>query len=139
MSLNINIICKQKKKEEEYMKSFVEFYLEEYFPNIKNIEIECPDENNQQKAPDYFLKPLNIAIEIKEIHSEEETKQLKLTDYSIKRLQEELDKITKNVKFLKQTYCVFCPWHLKIRKDEEKIIAQKIIESIQNNQKKYIY
>lgn len=107
MSLNINIICKQKKKEEKYIKPFVEFYLPAYFPSVKDVDICCPDvccidKNNKENAPDYFLKQQKIAIEIKEVHSEEETKHSKLREYSVKRLQEELDKITKNLKSLKK-------------------------------------
>jgi len=66
--MKIDFIYKQPKREDKYIKPLVEFYLSSYFPKIKKVDIDCPDKNNQYKAPDYFLVQPKIAIEIKEVH-----------------------------------------------------------------------
>jgi len=135
MTINILKSCKGK-KEEKYIKPFVEFYLPEHFPNIKDIDIDCPDKNNQQKAPDYFLLQPKIAVEIKEVHEREELEQSMSRAYNAKRLQEELDKRTKDSKFPRGVYFLSYPWHLKIKTGQEKQIAESIINAIRNNQER---
>lgn len=133
--MKINIICNQTKKENKYIKPFVEFYLSSYFPKIKKLDIDCPDKNNHQKAPDYFLNQPKIAVEIKEVHEREELKRSKSNVYSVKRLQKELDKCVKNSKFSKGLYSLNYPWNLKIKRGQEGKIAQSIINAIRKNDK----
>ncbi len=125
----------QQKREDKNIKPFAEFYLSSYFPKIKEIDIDCPDKNSQQKFPDYFLTQLKILIEVKEVHEREELEQSMSRGYNTKRLQEELDKRTKDSKFPKGIYFLNFPWHLKIKAGQEKIIADSIINVLQSNQK----
>ena len=134
MTINILKSCEQK-KENKNIKPFVEFYLPAYFPNIKDVDIDCFDKNNQQKAPDYFLKQPKIAIEVKEVHDRVELEHSISMGYNAKRLQEELDKRTKDTKFPKGIYYLNFPWGLKIKTGREKIVAESIINAIRNNQK----
>jgi len=134
MTINIFKNCKQK-KEDRNLGPFVDFYLPAYFLEIKDVDIDCPDKNNQQKAPDYFLRQVKIAIEIKEVHEREELEQSMSRGYNTKRLQEELDKHTKDSTFPKGIYFLNFPWNLKIKAGQEKIVADSIIKAIRNNQK----
>lgn len=133
--MKINILCKQQKKEEKYIKPFVEFYLSSYFPQIKEVDIDCPDKNNQQKAPDYFLIQPKIAVEIKEVHEKGELEQSMSRAYNKERLQKELDKSVKKLNFPKGIHLLNYPWHLKIKTGQEKIVTKRIINAIRNNQK----
>jgi hypothetical protein len=133
--VKINFKNCQSKKENKNIKPFIEFYLPAYFPNIKDVDIDCPDKNNQQKAPDYFLEQPKIAVEIKEVHERGELEQSMSRVYSAKRLQKELDKRAKDLKFPKSVYFLSYPWYLKIKRGQEKKIAETIINAIGNNQK----
>jgi len=135
--MNINIICKQEKKEERYIKPFVEFYLSSYYPKIREVDIDCPDKNSQQKSPDYFLTQPKIAVEIKEVHEKEEMDRAAATGYSIKRLQETLDKLLQQEPFLNAIYLLDYPWNLRIKKGKEEAIAEKIINAVKNGQQEF--
>lgn len=135
--MKINFLCKQSKKEDKYIKPFVEFYLSSYFPKIKKVSIDCPDKNNQQKAPDYFLIQPKIAVEIKEVHEREEIERMAATGYNVRRLQKALDELVQREKFLAGVYYLDYPWNLKVKRGEEKIVAEKIIVAIRNNQREF--
>ncbi|MEO0229867.1 MAG: hypothetical protein ABIM22_07745 [candidate division WOR-3 bacterium] len=131
----ITVKIKCEKRENEYLKPFVKFYLHSYFHKVKDVDIDCPDNNNQQKAPDYFLIQPKIAVEIKEVHDREELERSKSIGYNAKRLQEELNRHTKDPDFPKGVYFLKYPYNLKIKKGEEKTVADSIISAIRNNQK----
>jgi len=135
--MKINFLCKQSKKEDKYIKPFVEFYLSSYFPKIKKVNIDCPDKNNQQKAPDYFLIQPKIAVEIKEVHEREETERMAATGYNVKRLQKSLNELTQQAKSLVGVYYLDYPWNLKIKRGKEKNVAEEIISAIKNNQQEF--
>ncbi len=139
--MKINIICKQhckqQKKEERYIKPFVEFYLSFYYPEIKNVDIYCPDKDNQQKAPDYFLKQLRIAVEIKEVHDKKEVERFAATSYNVKRLQKALDELVQKDGGLSKIYFLEYPWTIKIKKGQEENIAKEIIKAIKNNLREF--
>jgi len=135
--MNINIICGKPKREDKYIKPFAKFYLSLHFPNIKEVNIDCPDKNNRQRAPDYFLIQPKIAVEIKEVHDEKETKKLNTINESVKRLREALNELNAKGQSLNATYLLQYPENLKIRKDMERDVAQKIIDAIKNNQSNF--
>jgi len=134
--MKIKIICQQYKKENEYIIPFTKFYL--FYLNLKakRVDIECPDKNSQQKAPDYFLIQPKIAVEVKEVWERKELEKLKSREYSSKRLQKALDKLIKE-ETLKGVYLLEYPWQLKIKRGEEEKIAKKIIETIKQNRKDF--
>lgn len=138
MTIKINILksCNLK-REERYIKPFIEFYLPYYFPKIKEIDIDCPDKNNQQKAPDYFLMQPKIAVEIKEVHEKEEIDRAVATKYNVKRLQKALDELLQQETSLNAIYFLNYPWSLKIKKGKEKATAKQIIVAVQGNRKEF--
>lgn len=126
-----------KKKEKGNIETFLKFYLPIYFPNIKNVDIDCPDKNNQQMAPDYFLEQPKVYVEIKQVHDREELEHTMSWGYNTKKLQDELDKRRNDPIFPKGTYLLDFPWNLKIKAGQEKTVADSIISAIRNNQKKF--
>lgn len=137
MTINISKNC-ERKKEDRNIKPFTEFYLSSYFPRIRKVDIECPDENNQYKAPDYFLRQLKITVEIKEVHDKEEIDRAAATSYSVKRLQEALDRLVqKSEKLENITYYLDYPWDLRVKKGRENIVAKNIINAIELNRKEF--
>jgi len=130
--ITIKINCK--KGEYKYIKPFARFYLSSYFSKIKikKLDIDCPKKNNFSY---YFLKQPKIAVEVEEVHDREELEQSMSRAYNAKRLQEELDNHTKDSKFLNGVYFLSYPWYLKIKRGQEKKIAESIINAIRNNQK----
>ncbi len=133
----MKITIHYKKKENRNIKPFVVFYLSSYFPKIKEIDIDCPDKSNQQKAPDYFLVQPKIAIEIKEVHERKEVERMAATGYSVRRLQKALDELVRQEKSLPGVYYLDYPWNLKVKRGEEKIVAGKIITAVKNNQQEF--
>jgi hypothetical protein len=134
--MKINIICKQSKKEDKYIKPFAEFYLSCYFPKIKEVDINCPDENNQQKAPDYFLAEPKIAVEIKGVHERKEIEKDTATSHNLKRLQSTLDEFMQKENYLNYVYYLNYPWMFKVRKGKEKSVAEEIIREIKEGKQK---
>ena len=134
---DMKITIHYKKKENRYIKPFVEFYLSTYFPKIKKVDIGCPDKNNQQKAPDYFLVQPKIAVEIKGVYEREELEESIATAQNRERLQKALDKLIKKEKFLKNACFLNYPWRLKVKRGKEEIVARKIIKGVKQNQKDF--
>lgn len=132
---SLKTTIKQEKKENEYIKSFSNFYLTSYFPKIKNINVECPDKSNQYKLPDYLLVEPKILVEIKEVHERDELENSIVRGYSTKRLQEEIDKQANKLKCFRKSYFLDFPWNLKIKRGQENIIADKIIKAILDKQR----
>jgi hypothetical protein len=135
--MKIIVLCKESKREDKYIKPFAKFYLSSYFPEIKELDIDCPDKNNQRKAPDYFLKQPKIAVEIKGIYDEKEISRAAAASYNVRRLQEALDELACKEQSLNAIYFLEYPWSFKIKKGEEKNIAQRIIDAIKNNQQEF--
>ena len=135
--MKINKLYNTRKKEDEYIETFAEFYLSSHFRNIKEIDIDSPDKNNQQKAPDYFLVQPNIAVEIKEVREREEIDREMTTSYSVKRLQKVLDELAQEAHFLNNVYFLDYPWNLKVKRGTEKEVAKKIIDAIKNNKQEF--
>lgn len=59
------------------------------------------------------------------------------TGYNLKRLQKALDELTQWKRSSDVTYYLAYPWNLKIKRDRERFIAEKIINAIINNQKEF--
>jgi len=127
----------QQKKENKYIKPFTKFCLSSYFPKIKMVNIDCPDRDNRQKAPDFFLIRPKVAIEIKGVYEREEFEESIATARNRERLQKALDKLTRKEKFLKGVYFLNYPWRLRIKRGREEITAKKIIEAVKQNQKDF--
>ena len=131
----IKINCK--KEENKYLRPFVEFYISSYFPKRKIVEINCPDKNNRQKAPDYFLIGPKVAVEIKGVYERKELEESIATAQNRERLQKALDKLIKKEKFLKNACFLDYPWHLRVKRGKEEIVARKIIKGVKQNQKDF--
>ena len=129
--MKIEIICSESKKEDKYIKAFAEFYLSRYMPNIKEIDIDCPDKNVQQRAPDYFFIQPKVLVEVKEIHDKEELESTKAWGYNIRRLEKELE--SRTLEGIKGTYLVHTPQFLKIKRGSEKSVVDHIIEAVKKN------
>jgi len=136
--IKLNFKNCQRKREDRNIKPFVVFYLSSYFPKIKEINIDCPDKNNQQKAPDYFLVQPKIAVEIKGVYERKELEESIATARNRERLQKALDKLIKKERFLKNACFLDYPWRLRIRRGREEIVARKIIEGVKQNQKEFV-
>lgn len=131
----IKIHCE--KKENRYMEAFSKFYLSLFFPKIKEANLDCPDKNNQHKAPDYFLTELKIAVEVKEVHERGKMDRSAIRGKSVKKLQEALDKLLEQEESLKSIYYLGYPWYLKISKEQAEKVARNIIDEIKRNNKKF--
>lgn len=131
--MKINIISNKSKKENKYIKPFVEFYLSRYFPNIKSVDIECPDENNQQTFPDYFIVQTRTLIEVKEVHDKKESKASADWNYNIKRLENELK--SRDLKGVSGSFFVNTPPFLRVKKDKESNVINQILNAVHNDQR----
>lgn len=130
--MKINIICKKPKRENKYIKPFAEFYVSSYFPKIKEIEIDCPDKNNQTKQPDYFLIQPKILIEIKEVHERKELETSIAWIKNIDRLEKELD--SRDLSNIHGSYLVYTPKMIRVKNRDVSRIVDEILEAILKNQ-----
>lgn len=101
-----------------------------YFPNIKKVDIDYPDKNSQQPAPDYFLKQLKIAIEVKTIIEQKRVERKLGSEEKRKKLQNALDEFRNIPNFPKGYYYLLYPDFFRIKKGKEKELARRIIEEV---------
>jgi len=136
----IKINCKKEKKENKNIKPFVQFYFSniDIENKIKTIKITCPDEEcRNSRRPDYFLVQPKIAVEVKGVYDKNWISRAASTNKNVERLQREINTIVRKENF-KNTYLIEYSWGLRIKKGEEKKVAQEIVNSIRNNQYEFI-
>jgi len=133
--MEINFICKKTKKEDRYIKPFAEFYLSKYFPGIKKVTINCPDEDTRGSFPDYSLVEPKIAVEIKRIVDERRTSETISTSYNVQRIQKALNKLVLTEKLPNTKYYLKYPSGFpKIKREKKSLaVAEKIIDEIKSN------
>lgn len=126
----INFRCKRAKEEHRYIEPFIRFYVSRYSPRTQRIDIECPDEVSQGKAPDYFLIQPKIGIEVKQVYERNQLERITSVAHNFKRLQDALDTLAGEDQELDGLYFLLCPWDLRIERGKEPSIARDIINGL---------
>ncbi len=130
MIMEINIRCN--KEENNYIKTFIEFYLVRCCSNEKIVEIECPDIKNSHRAPDYLvLKPQKYVIEVKRVFDKKELENLIQISHNIRRLREKLR--SRDLRWLHGLYIIETPPNLRIKKGQEDNVIDSILTAIKED------
>ena len=87
--MKINFICKENKEENKYIEPYIKYYIPKYYSEMKALDVDCPDINNQHTSPDYFITQPKILVEIKEVHDRKELEVWKAWDHNVNRLDQE--------------------------------------------------
>ncbi|MCX6111986.1 MAG: hypothetical protein NTY22_01695, partial [Proteobacteria bacterium] len=115
------------KEENPYLEKFIRHYVKYKRINLKNITIEAIEESNKS-SPDYYIKELNLLVEVKRVVNREETEEsAKYNQFTLK-----LKKILEQ-RVIGQ-YMISIPFFYSTSKGKQiSKIADEIDKAIKNN------
>lgn len=123
---------KNKLEENIYIEPFIRFYIPQYFPSIKAIDIDYPDDNRIFQMPDYYLDQPKMVVEIKRVLEKADIERSASWYLNVKKLEKKLEQ-TELVAIPKGLYLIDLPLTFKVKKGKEGKIITPILKGIENN------
>ncbi|MCL4399842.1 hypothetical protein M1506_01030 [Patescibacteria group bacterium] len=132
MALKIN--SEKNKREDASAIPFIEFYLQNFFPDLSEVTLSYPDDISQHKMPDYFVEEPKLLIEFKEVHDREYVSSSVAWARSANSLKNRIN--DKGASILDGIYFIDAPDNLRVRQSDLDKLADQLLDAIKNRSPK---